>query len=160
MAQTILFSRANRRQVYTIELIAALLCNVHPDIQKGTNGTAKINNNLVDVYKEICPNFPKFPFELKHAQRFKTIKIKLRDFIKDAFQDGISLDLLNAIILLTERAYEGSLKTKNIKLQESWDIINIGLFEFYEHIDPEFKETKWMKLGNTMSQKIEKIIEA
>lgn len=162
MSKTIPFSRANRRQICTADLIAGLIGNIHPDVLtelKKPQHIQEIISNLTNVYKQISPDYPKFPFDQKNYPRFNKIILKLRSFIKESFTDGITLDMLNAVVLLAEKAYQGSLKTDNTELQETWSDITASLFHLYGEIDPEFEEDQWMRLGAAMSRNIEVIIQ-
>ncbi len=148
-----------------MDLVAMLCVNIHPDIANIDMAPIKrAKLHLTNVYKQLSPKFPEIPFEpslhkKSDYQRFKRIEHKLKLLLKHTFTDhGITLDMLNAIILLTDRAYQGSLKTKNTKLQEAWEIVRDSLFEFYEQIDPDFQETSWMKLGTALSRKIEEVV--
>jgi len=159
MLSTIPFSRANRRQVYTADLISALLSNLHPSVLEEAGPVRLLNANIVEIYRQLSPDFPKFPFETKNLKRFKKINSELFVFIKGSFEKGITLDMLNASLVLAEKAYRGSLRTTNANLHRAWSVIIEGLFEFYEQVDPDFEEKQWMKLGVAMSEKIESILQ-
>lgn len=159
MPSTIPFSRANRRQVYTADLISALLSNLHPSVLEEAGPIKSLNSNIVDIYRQLSPDFPKFPFEAKNLKRFKRINSELFVFIKGSFKEGMTLDMLNASLVLAEKAHGDSLRATNTNLHRAWSVIIEGLFEFYEQIDPDFKEKQWMKLGVAMSEKIESILQ-
>lgn len=156
-APKINFTRAFRRQIYTLDLAAILLVYIDTNQLSDKEPIKQAENAAIDAFKAINPYFPNIPISSRDEKRFKRQEIKIKDLLSECKIDerSITPDIINAILWLMEKAAAGAKKGKNGKLTQVWDTLLKNFNDILEQIDPDLSNEKWGRLGFKLAEKLE-----
>lgn len=159
----LIFSRATRRQIYTIDLAAIFFIHIDPDHLQNSEDIKEGKDAIIDAFKAINPHFPNIFMSKKDEAKFKRQELKIREVLSDCFKDNyMTPDFLNALLLLSEKASNNTVKIKKstekppqTPLEKAWNKIIASMCNILDQIDPNMSDQKWSLMGNKLANKLE-----
>jgi dsDNA-binding SOS-regulon protein len=87
--------------------------------------------------------------------------LKIREILSTCVIESkkITPDILNAMLLLAEKAQNEARKGRNKKLIDAWDRLIESLNNIFEQADPNLSNNKWGSLGLNLASSIERAME-
>ena len=160
-APKINFTRAFRQQIYTLDLAAVLLIHINQNQLSDKQPIKQAENASIEAFKAINPFFPNIPISSKDEKRFRRQETKIKNILSECRVDDKSItpDIINAILLLMEKAATSAQKGNHKTLVAAWDNLLKNLIEVFEQIDPDLSNEKWGQLGLKLAEDIEKAME-
>jgi len=161
-------TRSIRRQIYTADLVFAMVTSLDCDMPKKTFDVMARIQARVDNINKILYGGGKFVLAQKDWEKYNRIINEMKTMILNISDDNkLGPDFFNAIMLMVEEAYESVTQSKNQRLQHEWAMLRKSMGTFCSHIinepdgfDPDWIGYKYESIGVALGEKFEKVIMA
>jgi len=164
--KTIKLTRSIRRQIYTADLVFALVNNISGSVPKNVKSVLSRIQKRIDNINWILYGNQRFALSPRDHKKYNQVINKIKKLILDVDDgDMLSPDFFNAIMMLVEDTYESVKSSKKKPLQHEWRMLRNSMGTFCRHIlnepeefDPAWPGYKYEALGVALGKKFDKVI--
>ena len=128
-------TRSIRRQIYTADLVFALVTNISGSVPKNVRDILERIQKRIDNINGILYGNHRFVLSPRDHKKYNQVINKIKKLIID-IDDGdmLSPDFFNAIMLLVEDTYESVKSSKKKTLQHEWRMLRNSMGTFCRNI--------------------------
>jgi hypothetical protein len=164
--KTIKLTRSIRRQIYTADLVFALVTNISGSVPKNVKSVLIRIQKRIDNINGILYGNQRFVLSPRDHKKYNQVINKIKKLIIDVDDgDMLSPDFFNAIMLLVEDTYESVKASKKKTLQHEWRMLRNSMGTFCNHVinepdefDPDWPGYKYEALGVALGKKFEAVM--
>lgn len=169
------FSKADRRQMLTIELVSIFLSKIlahHKKQLKVNKDEAevlllKINEDFQlcqrSLYALILWLRPKLALTTKQYDKYQKILKQIRELLievdKNALQGFNPIEYSNCLFRIVDARYEEA-KKHNLLITNTWGDLYDGLYRMYYIFDAEMLDNNNIRLGHNLGKRIDALCNA
>ena len=152
------FNKTKRQQIFTLELVNALLNGTDRNKlpTKSRPCFIAIKNRIIKLQSILYDNQKSPHFKKREYNKFQRIMRSLKNYIANQYPDIVTLDFLNALLIMV---FDISDKIKNTKEKQYWCEIGKLLETVFLHLAGDYEDesiiSKSFRVKETLNQIIE-----